>query len=70
MEILEVAIICLFIWLLHLSSELDKDFKRLNERIDSVSDRIYELEGGDDQMEYESKLINRFYGAGDEEQKS
>lgn len=70
MEILEVAIICLFILLLRLSSELDKDFKRLNERIDSVSDRIYELEGGDDQMEYESKLINRFYGAGDEEQKS
>lgn len=61
--------ICLFLWLFYLSSKLDKDFRSLNERVDDLNDRICDLEGEDDQMEYESNLIDNFYGTRDEGQK-
>lgn len=70
MEILEVVSIGSFVGLLYLSLEIDKDFKRLNERVDSLTDRIYELEGGDNQTEHELNLIDSFYGTRDEERKS
>lgn len=69
MEILEVVSICSFLWLFYLSSKLDKDFRSLNERVDDLNDRICDLEGEDDQMEYESNLIDNFYGTRDEGQK-